>query len=253
MRVTPIGQVLLITGVAFLREASWFCDAFQVPNQITKAASPVTWSKLFLTNEPEPEKSGNDDRPSSSGEPTRTLLDRFSSPIIDDPWLPISDVSAAQIVAPALQVFWISLVHAPSPTWLRPLSDNILWQARGSLLAPTLIHGAALACCWLTGALAAEAYSRKAIDPTVNGYGAVIGSVLRAGAFATGILVLSTQIDLLLEYGRYVQPGESEEIDLRLLCALVEVLNDVIFEASTIASLRLLLAVSTDFNSRRRK
>lgn len=193
----------------------------------------------------DPENNGSD-RAASMG-----FVRRFTNPVIDDPWLPLSDVSTAQIVAPALQVFWISLVHAPSPSWLRPIFDKELWQARGALLAPTLIHGAALACCWLAGALAAEAYSRKAIDPTVEGYGAVLGSILKAGAFATGLLVFATQIDLLLEFGRYVQPGESPEIDLRLLSALVEVLNDVIFEASTLASFRLLLAFTTDLNSRR--
>jgi hypothetical protein len=117
--------------------------------------------------------------------------------------------------------------------------------ARGSLLAPTLIHGAGLACCWIAGALAAQAYEKRAIDPTVEGYGSVISTILKAGAFASGTLILGTQLDLLLEFGRYVQPGESEEIDLRLLSATVEVLNDIIFEASTITTMRLSLAFVT--------
>jgi hypothetical protein len=190
---------------------------------------------LFMSSDP-------DDSDSSS------LLDRFTNPVLDDPFLPITDVSMAQIVAPALQVFWISLVHAPSPTWLQPIfGQDVLWQARGSLLAPTLIHGAGLACCWLLGALAARAYEFKAIDPTIEGggYGTVLATILKAGAFATGALIFATQLDLLVEYGRYVQPGESEEIDLRLLSATVEVLNDIIFEAGVLTSLRLYLAVST--------
>ena len=173
------------------------------------------------------------------------LLRRFTSPVIDDRGLPFTDALVAQIVGPALQVFWLSLVHAPSPTWLRPIFDNALWQTRGSLLAPTLLHGAGLACCWVAGALAAQAYERKAIDPTVEGYGTVIWRLAQAGAFASGLLILATQLDLLTEFGRWVQPGESEAIDLRLLSAAVEVLNDIIFEAGAITSMRLFLAYVT--------
>lgn len=173
------------------------------------------------------------------------LLSRFTDPVIDDPGLPLADTLVAQIVAPSLQVFWLSLVHAPSPTWLRPIFDTALWQAKGSLLAPTLVHGAGLAFCWLTGALAAKAYEREAFDPTVNGYGTVLLRIAQAGAFATGVLILGTQIDLFVEFGRYVQPGESEEIDLRLLSAVVELLNDVVFEAVAITGSRLFLAFMT--------
>ena len=114
-------------------------------------------------------------------------------------------------------------------------------------MAPTLIHGAGLACCWLMGALAAKAYERKAIDPTVDGggYGAVLGTIVKAGAFSTGVLILATQADLLLEFGRFVQPGESEATDLRLLSAWVEVINDVVFEATALTMFRMYLAVST--------
>lgn len=114
-------------------------------------------------------------------------------------------------------------------------------------MAPTLIHGAGLACCWLLGALAAKAYERKAIDPTVEGggYGAVFATIIKAGAFATGVLILATQADLLFEFGRFVQPGESEATDLRLLSAWVEVLNDVVFEATSLTMFRVYLAVST--------
>lgn len=184
---------------------------------------------------------------SSSDDDQQGFVSRFTNPILDDPYLPLSDVCTAQIVAPSLQIFWISLVQAPTPTWVRPLLDGALWQTRGSLLAPTLIHGAGLACCWLLGALAARAYQQKAIDPTVDGggYGTIIATVIKAGAFATGILILATQIDLLFEFGRFVQPGESDETDLRLLTAWVEVLNDVVFEATTLIFFRMYLAIST--------
>lgn len=194
--------------------------------------------------DPEQETSNKSKQKNQVPKEPRSMLDRFTSPVIDDAGLPITDALMAQIVAPSLQVFWIGLVHGPSPTWLRPMVQSELF-ARGSLLAPTLIHGAGLACCWIAGALAAQAYEKRAIDPTVEGYGSVISTILKAGAFASGTLILGTQLDLLLEFGRYVQPGESEEIDLRLLSATVEVLNDIIFEASTITTMRLSLAFVT--------
>jgi hypothetical protein len=53
----------------------------------------------------------------------RSILQRFLSPKIDDPGLPITDALLAQIVAPSFQTFWIFAVHAPSPSWLRPLGS----------------------------------------------------------------------------------------------------------------------------------
>ena len=73
-------------------------------------------------------------------------------------------------------------------------------------------------------------------------YETVIGRLVKAGAFATGILIVSTQLDLLLEFKRYVQVGESEETDLRLLVAIIEVINDVFFEALVIGSWRIIHA-----------
>lgn len=94
-----------------------------------------------------------------------SVLQRFLSPKIDDPGLPLTDVLLAQIVAPSFQTFWIFAVHAPSPSWLRPLGSYFgeapELAPRGSLLAPTLIHGAGLAVCWLAGALAAKFYEEE--------------------------------------------------------------------------------------------
>jgi hypothetical protein len=171
-----------------------------------------------------------------------SVFSRFTSPRLDDPFLPLVDVSVAQIVAPSMQVLWLSLQHAPTPSWLRPLSSN-LYAARGSLVAPTLIHGAALASCWLVGALAAQAYRKEAIVPeSPRDYRFILWTVCQAGAFATGILIFATQLDLLLEFGRYVQPGESPETDLRLLTAFVELLDDIFFEATCLILWRLYLA-----------
>lgn len=177
-------------------------------------------------------------------DPTSTdIISRFTSPKIDDPYLPLVDVSIAQIVAPTLQIAWLSLNHAPSPTWLRPVFDT-LYQTRGSLVAPTLIHGAGLASCWVFGALAAKAYERDAIVPSSGqDYARILARICQAGAFATGILIFATQIDLFLEFGmHYVQPGESPETDFRLLTAAVELINDVFFEAISLITWRLFLA-----------
>jgi hypothetical protein len=96
------------------------------------------------------------------------------------------------------------------------------------------------------GALAAKAYDSEAFNVSGGrGYGTVIKRILQAGAFATGILIFSTQLDLLFEFGRYVQVGESDETDLRLLSAAVELINDVFFEALVLGSWRLYRASLT--------
>lgn len=196
------------------------------------------------------------------------ILSRFTSPVIDDPGLPLTDVLVAQVIAPSLQIAWLSLQHAPQPTWLKPIFDtSLMYTRQGSFVAPALIHGAALASCWIVGALAAKAYERKSISPVkrtpseesspVAGfrpalsnvewdYGSVVTAIFQSGAFATGLLILATQADLFLEYGRWVQVGESEDIDFRLLVAIVELINDVFFEAATITAWRLYLAFQTE-------
>ena len=193
---------------------------------------------------------------------------RFTDPVIDDPGLPLTDVLVAQVIAPSLQIAWLGAAHAPQPTWLQPIVDPqvLLYgtATTGTLVAPTLIHGAALATCWIGGALAARAYERASISPvrrrkrppsaaaeasadTVWDYSAVIQAILRAGAFATGLLLLATQTDLFLEYhGRWIQLGESEETDFRLLVGAVELMNDVVFEAVTLTAWRLVLAYQTE-------
>lgn len=107
---------------------------------------------------------------------------------------------------------------------------------RGSFLAPTLIHGAGLSCCWLLGALAAKAYEQKAYE---GSFGEVFLTTVKAGAFSCGVLILATQFDLYTEMGGYVQMGESVETDVRILRAAVEVVNDCFFEAFTLIIWRL--------------
>ena len=196
------------------------------------------------------------------------ILRRFLSPRIDDPGLPLTDVLLAQVVAPTLQIYYVALTRGPNPSWLVPVS-SYLGEApelapRGSLLAPALIHGAGLAVCWLAGALAARSWKREAftVGPAEEGgstgllgrYGGVLSRLFQAGAFASGVLILSTQADLLLEFGRYVQYGESDSTDLRLAVATVEVASDIFWEAVVIGTWRIVHAnfMSTPSNWERR-
>jgi hypothetical protein len=208
---------------------------------------------------------------------TNDPLNRFLSPQIDDPGLPLTDILFAQIVAPTLQLYWVFITQSPLPSWATPISSYFGEAAelapRGSLLAPTLIHGAGLAVCWLAGALAAKSFERDAFTLSNNNfdddgsnnrlsmggkikqYDTVLLRLFQAGAFACGILIVSTQVDLLLEFkGQYVSFGESEETDFRLFLASVEVINDIVFEALVISSWRTIHAnfMSTPSNRVRR-
>jgi hypothetical protein len=177
-----------------------------------------------------------------------SVFNRFLNPKIDDAGLPIADGLIAQIVAPTLEIFWLSAQHAPIPSWLTPVSKSLLFStsARGSLLAPALIHGAGLASCWTLGALAAKGFESDAFNISGDrGYGTVIKRIVQAGAFASGVLIFSTQVDLLSEFGRNVQLGESDETDLRLITAIVELLNDIVFEAGVLSAWRLYRASLT--------
>jgi hypothetical protein len=168
-----------------------------------------------------------------------SLLDRFANPKIDDPWLVFNEAGVSQIVAPSLQLFWLLGSGSRYPTWARPIlldSSTLYASTRGGFLAPTLIHGAGLACCWLLGCLAAKAYEKEAFtgDPS-----RVVFSTIKAGAFACGILILATQVDLYKDMGGYVQLGESVETDARILTAAVEVVNDIVFEGIILTAYRL--------------
>lgn len=94
-----------------------------------------------------------------------------------------------------------------------------------------------MACCWLLGCLAAKGYERESYQGT---FGEVTVSTIKAGAFACGILIMATQIDLYFDMGGYYQIGDTAETDIRIFRALVEVINDIVFEFITILPWRLL-------------
>ena len=154
-------------------------------------------------------------------------------------------------------------------------------------MAPTLVHGAGLAVCWLAGALAAKMFEKEAftlqqtttiemstttmkdkrkekarrdnglllqpeesssttplLDSTIitilRSYQPILTRLVQAGAFSSGLLILATQLDLLLEYrGNIVTVGMSDEIDFRLQLASVEVINDIVFEGLVITAWRI--------------
>ena len=167
------------------------------------------------------------------------ILDRFTNPTIDDPQLPLTEAGIAQIVAPSFQLFWLQSLNSPFPSWASPIFDYTFGAPRGAVLAPTLIHGAGLACCWLLGCLAAKGYESEAFEGELP---QVLLSTIKAGAFACGLLIMGTQIDLYQEMGGYVQLGDSPETDVRIYRALVEIINDIFFEASTLLAWRALRA-----------
>jgi hypothetical protein len=164
------------------------------------------------------------------------LLDRFTNPKIEDPFLPLTEAGLAQVVAPTLQIFWLVSLGSSYPSWAAPLYDPTFAAPRGSFLAPTLIHGAGLACCWVLGCLAVKGYEREVYE---GSFGQVFASTAKAGAFACGVLILATQFDLYQEMGGFVQLGDSPETDLRIVQGLVEVINDVFFEAVTLLTWRM--------------
>lgn len=165
-----------------------------------------------------------------------SILDRFTSPKIDDPALPLTEAGIAQVVAPTLQLIWLQSVRSPFPSWTTPIYDYT-FVPRGAVLAPTLLHGSGLACCWILGCLAVKGYEQETFEADLP---QVVLSTIKAGAFACGLLIMGTQIDLYQEMGGYVQFGDSPETDLRINLALIEIINDIFFEATTLLAWRVL-------------
>jgi hypothetical protein len=163
-----------------------------------------------------------------------SILNRFTDPKIEDPVLPLTETGLTQIVAPTLELFWLRLNNSPFPSWATPLYDYT-FTPRGALLAPTLVHGAGLACAWLLGCLAAKAYEKEAFDGDLP---TVVSATLKAGAFAIGIWILGTQFDIYREMG-YVQAGDSPDGDLRIYRALVEGIDDAFFQSIVLVPWRI--------------
>jgi hypothetical protein len=215
-----------------------------------------------------------EDDPSSKQQSSNSILSRFTNPRIDDPGLPLTDGLVLQVIAPSVQIAVRLVLGIPPPTWLQSTDPSLLYNNRpGGLLAPTLLHGAALALVWLIGALAARAYERPAISPvkqrgpasSVFGkdedpagtsttsssrdrwdYSRVWLALFQAGAAATGLWIFATQVEVYMDVGGYAQWGDSTATDGRLIIAATEGIADFVFEAITIIIWRLYLAYQTE-------
>jgi len=229
-------EALLITSIILLGSLSStvaFAPVAGPPSSPIIGHHRKQLSERRRFQQPLREKSSNEE---DNGE--RNVLGRFWNPRIDDPALPLTEAGLVQVVAPTLQLFWLVSLESPYPSWAQPLYDYT-FAPQGAFLAPTLIHGAGLACCWLGGCLAARAYEKPSFRAQDGDYGRVVSATIKAGAFACGILVLATQYDVYREFGAFVQVGESPESDLRIYRALVEVINDVFFECIVLLPWRL--------------
>ena len=113
------------------------------------------------------------------------------------------------------------------------------------LVLPVLARGLNLATCWIGGAFAAKLYAREAYDfPPPRGsrvrYLTTISRVIQGGCFATALLLVSTQIEVLLTFGfPPPQLGDSPATDLKLLRLLDDLLRDVGTEAIVLLSWRV--------------
>ena len=114
---------------------------------------------------------------------------KFAAPRIDDPGLPYADA----LVCICGSIFLASLGLTgilPQQTWLQPLTIVPAWRGL-PYIVPACSHGAGLAACWILGALAAEAFERGAYLGT---WQEAFSRTWKGGAFAAGILLLSTQV-----------------------------------------------------------
>ncbi|GMI01603.1 hypothetical protein TrLO_g10224 [Triparma laevis f. longispina] len=188
-----------------------------------------------------PLSAGDDDN--EEPKPTKEQFGgRFINPRIDDIGLPLADSLISGIVAPVSIVFLCATQYY-TPTWLiATLPPTSILNSSLRLFPPTLSHGALLAACWLLGALASKSFESEAFS---KDYKEVFKRIIQGGAFASGLLVLLTQADLFIEYGRWVQGGESPEIDLRLLKAFAELALDISVEAGWLIFWRIYRATIT--------
>ena len=167
----------------------------------------------------------------------RTVVARFASPIVDDQGLIIADALVAGIVAPGLEIITCTALGFPLPSW-----SGVFGARR--LVAPTLLRGATLSTCWFGGALSARLYARDAYDfPPPNGaddrFAVTFKRTLQAGAFATALLIFSTQLRLLLIFGFWPQLGDSPASDAEILRQFSDLVRDGLTEALVLMSWRL--------------
>ena len=168
----------------------------------------------------------------------KSLRDRFLRPRIDDPGLPYAD--ALVCICGALFVASLGLVGGiPRPSWLFALLPPGVEPIRGlPYIVPAFSHGTGLAACWLLGALAASAFESDAYTGTLR---EALARTWKAGAFATGVLLLGAQANAALQLlAMGVDPlAASREADRLTITTAFEVITDVLVQATGLTAFRI--------------
>ncbi|KAL1508423.1 hypothetical protein AB1Y20_004530 [Prymnesium parvum] len=169
----------------------------------------------------------------------KSLRSRFVSPVIDDPGLPYADALVVISGTLTLSILILSgILPVGRPGWLTPLPGMEGWRGVPYIL-PALAHGSGMALCWLLGALAARAFESEAYSA---GLGEAISRTWRAGAFAIGTLLFSTQLSVFISMtsaGLDPYLGSSYEGDVRLAGIADEVILDCLVQAVSLTGFRI--------------
>jgi len=180
------------------------------------------------------------------------MRSRLFAPRIDDPGLPFADalvcIGGALFVAQwALNPAIPPGIRIPLPVWLTPIAlpSGVNWRGV-PFIFPALSHGSALAVCWVLGAFAASAYEAEAYSGT---WQTALARTWRAGAFAVGVLILSTQLLTSISLSSqgldpYTVPtaagvDQLAQADMQILSTTFEVVIDVVVQAVFMTFFRL--------------
>ncbi|KAG8462729.1 hypothetical protein KFE25_004705 [Diacronema lutheri] len=176
------------------------------------------------------------------GEEGNEVLRRFLTPRVDDLGLPIAD-SLVCLSVPVLVATVVLAGGLARPSWL--VAAPFVPRVRAlPFVLPAVGHGLSLASCWVLGAFAAAAYRKEAYGST-GSTRTVLSYTLRAGAFATGLLIFSTQAQLQLTLGgtavgAWAEPGfPSTAADMLIVQRTAELALDVGLEAVAMTAWRL--------------
>ena len=164
--------------------------------------------------------------------PWSRIRDRFVNPVVDDPGLPYAD---SLVVVSATLLAIVSLSTGVRPSWLVALPGAPEWRALPYVL-PAVAHGCQLAICWLLGAFAASAFEKGAYT---DGWQEALRRCWRAGAFATGTLILCTQAKtyaVLSAAGLEPVLGASFEGDVAMINSVNELEVDALTQATALTA-----------------
>mmetsp|Transcript_14114 Transcript_14114/g.32911 ORF Transcript_14114/g.32911 Transcript_14114/m.32911 type:complete len:135 (+) Transcript_14114:219-623(+) len=109
---------------------------------------------------------------------------------------------------------------------------------------PAIGHGLSLSACWVLGAFAAEGYRKEAYGSD-RSLKTVLGYTLRAGSFASGLLILAVQLQLFAQFGTqatgaWAEPSfPSTASDMAVVARTAELALDIGLEAVAMTSWRL--------------